>query len=110
MKNNLVLLFATLIACLALLAACGSGSDSDETDLTVPLPTAQVNISLLPSATPEPDTPVSIHETATQAAQPAPQVQAWPTLDEEQYLLDSIDGSIDKIERRLNSINTELKP
>lgn len=91
------------------LAACGAGGGSDDAKPTETLPTAQVRIGLLPTATPEPKT-ATPQPKSTETPLPTPQVQAWPTLDQEQYLLGLIDGMIDKIERRLNSTNTEIKP
>lgn len=94
----------------ALLTACGAGGPlEDNTKPTEILPTAQVRIGLLPTVTPEPKT-ATLQPEATETAPPTLQVQAWPTLDEEQYLLSLIDGMIDKIERRLNNTNTEIRP
>jgi len=91
------------------LAACGSGGSTDDAKSAVTLPAPQVRVELLPTATPAPETSTPQPE-ASESPTAAPQVQAWPTLDEEQYLLNLIDGMIEKIERRLNNTDTEIKP
>lgn len=102
--------FMLFLAGWTFLTACGAGGRSDDdTKPTEILPTAQVRIGLLPTVTPEPKT-ATPQPQATETSPPTLQVQAWPTLDEEQYLLSLIDGMIDKIERRLNSTNTEIRP
>lgn len=90
------------------LTACGSGGDSGEAESTATLPAPQVRVGLLPTFTPAPEEATPQPEST--GTPPAPQVQAWPTLDEEAYLLGLIDGMIEKIERRLNNTNTDIKP
>ncbi len=108
LKKSHLLLALFLAGCLVL-AACGSGGDSGEAEATATLPGPQVRVGLLPTFTPAPEEATPLPE-FTGTPPPAPQVQAWPTLDEEAYLLGLIDGMIEKIERRLNSTNTEIKP
>jgi hypothetical protein len=96
-----------LFALFALLAACQNDQSADAYP-TLPLP--QVRSEKLPTATatltPDPATPGLIQPTATTASQ----VQAWPTLDDESYLILQIDALLDKMERKLNSVDTRLKP
>ncbi|MCS6993908.1 MAG: hypothetical protein N2117_03455 [Anaerolineales bacterium] len=94
---------------LALLSACGGNGDAREAQPSATLPPPQVRVGLLPTFTPEPATLTPVPE-ASGTPTPAPQVQAWPTLDEEQYLLNLIDSMIEKIERRLNNTNTDIRP
>lgn len=109
-KRNLVVLALLLIGWFAL-TSCGSGGSNVDVTSTATLPAPQVRIGLLPTTTPEPEISAPLQE-STETPSPAlqPQVQAWPTLDEEQYLLGLIDSMMDKIERRLNNTNTEIKP
>ncbi len=76
---------------------------------TPTLPAPQVRVGLAAHLHPEPATPTPPPD-ATGTRFPAPQVQAWPTLDEEQYLWSLIDNLVEKIERRLNNTNTEICP
>lgn len=108
LKKSLIFLMFFLTGGLVL-AACGSGGDSGEVEATATLPGPQVRVGLLPTFTPAPEEATPQPE-STVALTPAPQAQAWPTLDEEAYLLGLIDGMIEKIERRLNNTNTDIKP
>lgn len=108
LKKSLVFL-TLLLAGWAFLTACGSGGQADDAKPTATLPAPQVRVGLLPTFTPAPEEATPLPG-ATGTPPPAPQVQAWPTLDEEQYLLGLIDGMIEKIERRLNNTNTDIKP
>lgn len=107
-KKSLIFLVFFLVGGLVL-AACGSGGDSGEVEATATLPGPQVRVGLLPTFTPAPEEATPLPE-STGTPPPAQQVQAWPTLDEEAYLLGLIDGMIEKIERRLNNTNTDIKP
>ncbi len=109
-KRNLVVLALLLVGWFAL-TSCGAGGPNVDVTPTATLPAPQVRIGLLPTVTPEPEIAAPLQEsTETPSPAPQPQVQAWPTLDEEAYLLGLIDGMIEKIERRLNNTNTEIKP
>jgi hypothetical protein len=88
------------------LTACQENSSGAYPTLPVP----NVRVEILPTATateiPEEETPVPLTPTvATQA-----EVQAWPTLDEEEYLVSQLDALFNKMERMLNSADTRLKP
>ncbi len=107
-KKNLLLGMFFVVGGL-ILAACGSGSDSSEAQATATLPAPQVRVGLLPTFTPAPKQAIPLPE-ITVTPPPTPQVQAWPTLDEEAYLLGLIDGMIEKIEQRLNNTNTDIRP
>jgi hypothetical protein len=104
--KNLMLVSAVLVA-LALLSACQNDQSANPYP-TLPLP--QVRSEKLPTATPtntpEPVTPDALQPAATTASQ----LQAWPTLDDESYLILQIDALLDKMERELNSVDTRLKP
>jgi hypothetical protein len=91
------------------LTACGSGGDSGQAESTATLPAPQVRVGLLPTFTPEPEE-VTPQPASTGTPPPAPQVQAWPTLDEGEYRMGLVEGLMNDIERRLNSTNTEIKP
>lgn len=75
------------------------------------LPVPNVRIEVIPTATatevPEEDeTPAPLTPTVVVQAE----VQAWPTLDEEEYLVNQLDALFNKMERMLNSADTRLKP
>jgi hypothetical protein len=106
-----VWLGVALIALLAL-AACGSGGDnSDASQPSGTLPAPQVRVETLPSSTPEPVVPAATEAVvAPTTVPPTVEVQAWPTLDEEQYLVDQIEKGFDDINSRLNGTNTDIRP
>ncbi|PWH11865.1 MAG: hypothetical protein DDG60_16120 [Anaerolineae bacterium] len=109
MSKAPLLFFLIVLVALLALTACGADADVRQAQPTNTLPPPQVRVGLLPTFTPQPVTPTpSPDVTVTLTA--APQVQAWPTLDEEQYLLTLIDSMIEKIERRLNNTNTDIRP
>jgi hypothetical protein len=106
--KNLILLLA-FIALFTLLTACqDEQSDGVKAYPTLPIP--NVRVEQLPTATatdvPEVATPDPVVPTATIELQ----VQAWPTLDEEEYWLNQVDALLDELERNLNSTDTRLKP
>lgn len=107
-KKGLIFSVLLLVGGL-ILTACGSGSDVSEAQATATLPAPQVRVGLLPTFTPAPQEATPPPE-STGTPSPDPQVQAWPTLDEEAYLLGLIDGMIEKIERRLNNTDTDIRP
>lgn len=89
------------------LTACQENSSGAYPTLPVP----NVRVETLPTATAtevpeEAETPVSLTPTAAVQAE----VQAWPTLDEEAYLVGQLDALFNKMERMLNSADTRLKP
>lgn len=89
-----------------LLSACQGGNGTPYPTLPLPSVREEQLPTATPSNTPEPVTP----ELPTPTATGELQVQAWPTLDEEQYWISQIDALLDKIERELNSTDTRLKP
>lgn len=104
MKNLFLALVFLVVG--VLLAACqGERADSYPT-----LPVPNVRVEKLPTATAtdvlEVETPAPVTPTTIAQAQ----VQAWPTLDEEEYLLSQLDALFNKMERELNSADTRLKP
>lgn len=109
MLKKILVFFGLSLLGWAFLTACGSGGDSSEAESTATLPAPQVRVGLLPTFTPASEEATPSPE-STGTPPPTLQAQAWPTLDEEAYLLGLIDGMIEKIERRLNNTNTEIKP
>ena len=105
MKN--FMLVWVLFALFALLTACQNDQSANPYP-TLPLPQARAEKlpTAMPTNTLEPATPDLIQLTATTAIQ----VQAWPTLDDEEYLIIQLDALFDKMERALNSVDTRLKP
>ncbi len=89
-----------------LLSACQGGNNTPYPTLPFPSVREEQLPTATPSNTPEPVTPEAPTPTATSELQ----VQAWPTLDEEEYWISQIDALLDKIERELNSTDTRLKP
>lgn len=90
-----------------LLTACQENSSGAYPTLPVP----KVRVEILPTATAtevpeEEETPVPLTPTAAVQAE----VLAWPTLDEEAYLVGQLDALFNKMERMLNSADTRLKP
>gem|GEM_PF-1849625 len=89
------------------LTACQENSGAAYPTLPVP----NVRVEVIPTATatevPEEDeTPAPLTPTVVVQAE----VQAWPTLDEEEYLVNQLDALFNKMERMLNSADTRLKP
>ena len=110
-RKVLPLILAASILLLGL-TACGSGSDSDQAQPSATLPAPGVRVETLPSATPEPLLPTSTPEPGV-TIEPTFQVQAWPTMTDEQYeqyLLDLVEGTLNDIENRLNNTDTNIKP
>lgn len=104
----LVLVILTLLA----LTACGSGSDSSKVESAATLPAPGVRVETLPSATPELLLATSTPEPEV-TLEPTVQVQAWPTMTDEeyeQYLLDLVGSTLDDLENRLNNTDTNVKP
>ncbi len=94
-----------------MLTAC-QNKPEEPADPQASLPPPQVRVGKIPTATatttatPEPEgTP-----TPTATATVQVQVQVWPTLDAEAYWAGEIEALISRIERRLNSVDTRLKP
>lgn len=90
-----------------LLTACQENSGTPYPTLPGP----NVRVGILPTATAteapeEEETPAPLTPTAAAQAE----VQAWPTLDEEEYLVNQLDALFNKMERMLNSADTRLKP
>ncbi len=102
-----------LVALLLLaLTACGSGSDLTKVEPAATLPAPGVRVETLPSATPEPLLATSTPEPEV-TLEPTVQVQAWPTMTDEeyeQYLLDLVSGTLNDLENRLNNTDTDVKP
>jgi hypothetical protein len=104
--KRLFLVMLLLLANLSL-AAC---QDKGQTAQEITLPAPQIRVEQLPSATPSLE-PVSPTPEVTLGPSPVPQqVQAWPTVDEEAWLISQIDALLAKVERELNSTDTRLKP
>ncbi len=104
MKNLFLVLFLLFFG--AFLTACQENSGTPYPTLPGP----NVRVGILPTATaseiPEEETPAPVTPTAAVQAE----VQAWPTLDEEEYLVNQLDALFNKMERMLNSADTRLKP
>ena len=109
MKKTLAWLCGLGFVLLAL-TACGSGSNSDTSQPTGTLPAPQVRIEVQPSATPLPPDLAATETASATEVQPTAVVQALPTLDEEQYYQDQIEGLLNKIETNLNTTDTNIKP
>jgi hypothetical protein len=108
MKKTFLWILLFTVALLA--TACGPGQNSDQETPSATLAPPQVRVTTMPpelSATPD-LTAAAMESTPTPAA--ASQVQAWPTVDDEQFLLSQIDGLLDKIDRNLRNTDTDLKP
>jgi hypothetical protein len=104
------LIFAgALLGLLFMLAGC-QGEQSQTPAPSLPLP--QVRVDKLPTATltatstPEPATTEAPTPTAIPQAQ---QVQPMPTRDDEAFWLAQIETLLDRNERRLNSLDKELR-
>lgn len=92
-----------------LLAACAGGGTGRVTATAAPLPPPQVYVENIPSPTLVPPTEAVMPEPAATATE-TPQILAWPTLDEEEYLVTLIEKLLDEIDRRLRSTDTQLNP
>ena len=107
MKN--LILAGALLGLLLLLAGCQGEPSDTEHGVSLPLP--QVRVDKLPTATPtetsipEPE----ILETSTPTAIPQAQVQPLPTRDDEAFWLAEIQTLLDRIERRLNALDRDLR-
>lgn len=94
-----------------MLAACQNNPE-EPADPQTSLPPPQVRVGKIPTATatttatPQPEGAPTPTPTATTQIQ----AQAWPTLDAEAYWQGEIEALISRIERRLNSVDTRLKP
>jgi hypothetical protein len=107
------LLFASTLLGLLFLMLTACQNKPDETaDPQDSLPPPQVRVGKIPTATPtatatpEPEGTPTPEPTATTQVQ----IQVWPTLDAEAYWQGEIETLISRIERRLNSVDTRLKP
>lgn len=93
----------------ALLAACQGGQD-DGTSAYPTLPFPKVKVEKMPAATATDVTEEATPSPLTPTVTAELQAQAWPTLDEEDYLLSQLDALFNKMENELNSTDTRLKP
>ncbi len=94
---------------MVVMTACAPDENPKPTEPAPVLPAPQVWITSVPATpTATPDLAIALDGTPTAAA--AEPIQAWPTADEEQYLLDQIDGLIGKIDRILRGADTNIKP
>jgi hypothetical protein len=108
MKKTLWKLFCVVMVGV-LMAACAPGGNKKPENPSPTLPSPRVWITRLPpvpSATPD----LALALDSTPTASVSEPIQAWPTADEEQYLMDQIDGLIGKIDRILSSTDTNIKP
>ncbi|MCG2786061.1 MAG: hypothetical protein L6461_13240 [Anaerolineae bacterium] len=107
MKNSI--LVSVFILLLGLLTACQDGQNNNLGYPTLPFPNVRVEQIPTATVTNTPEAPTPDPNTPTVAAAGV-QVQAWPTLDDEEYWISQIDALLDKMERELNSVDTRLKP
>jgi hypothetical protein len=96
------------IFCLALMLVTACSPEKKQVSPTATLPPPQVRIVRMTSTPIIPTLEPVVAESTPTATQE--QVQAWPTTDDEQFLLDQIDGLINKIDQTLNNTDTKINP